>query len=70
MNYEFDRIDLICLGVSAVFGVWYVFKKVCRSLFVNEDFCLQNFCAFLVLINNPLFLALDCKQCDRIGICC
>ncbi|XP_071496468.1 minor histocompatibility antigen H13-like [Diadema antillarum] len=27
MNYEFDNKDLICLGVGAAFGVWYLWKK-------------------------------------------
>ncbi|XP_041484914.1 minor histocompatibility antigen H13-like [Lytechinus variegatus] len=27
MNYEFDNKDLVCLGVGAVFGVWYLLKK-------------------------------------------
>ncbi|XP_030838960.1 minor histocompatibility antigen H13 [Strongylocentrotus purpuratus] len=27
MNYEFDNKDLICLGVGAIFGVWYLLKK-------------------------------------------
>ena len=29
MDYEFDRIDLICVGVSTLFGIWYLVKKVC-----------------------------------------
>lgn len=27
MNYEFDRIDLLCLAASTIFGVWYLWKK-------------------------------------------
>ncbi|XP_027060297.1 minor histocompatibility antigen H13-like isoform X2 [Pocillopora damicornis] len=27
VHYEFDRIDLLCLGISAVLGVWYLLKK-------------------------------------------
>lgn len=27
LNFEFDRIDLLCLAVSSVFGVWYFWKK-------------------------------------------
>ncbi|EDO47550.1 predicted protein [Nematostella vectensis] len=27
MHYDFDRIDLLCLGGSFVFGVWYLLKK-------------------------------------------
>ncbi|KAK7100050.1 minor histocompatibility antigen H13-like [Littorina saxatilis] len=35
MNYEFDRKDLVCLVVSAVIGVWYLWKKhwVANNLF-------------------------------------
>jgi hypothetical protein len=28
MDYEFDRIDLICVSVSTIFGIWYLVKKV------------------------------------------
>lgn len=28
VNYEFDRIDLLCLAISSAFGVWYLWKKV------------------------------------------
>ena len=31
MNYEFDRKDLACLAVSAIVGVWYLWKKVQHS---------------------------------------
>lgn len=27
VNYEFDRIDLLCLALSSLFGVWYLLKK-------------------------------------------
>ncbi|XP_078361645.1 signal peptide peptidase-like isoform X2 [Oculina patagonica] len=27
VNYEFDRIDLLCLAISSAFGVWYLWKK-------------------------------------------
>lgn len=27
IDYKFDRIDLVCLAVSAVFGLWYLVKK-------------------------------------------
>ncbi|CAH3161972.1 unnamed protein product [Pocillopora meandrina] len=27
VHYEFDRIDLLCLGISAVLGLWYLLKK-------------------------------------------
>jgi len=27
IDYKFDRIDLACLGVASVFGVWYLLKK-------------------------------------------
>ncbi|XP_028414889.1 minor histocompatibility antigen H13-like [Dendronephthya gigantea] len=27
MDYEFDRIDLICVSVSTIFGIWYLVKK-------------------------------------------
>lgn len=27
VNYKFDRIDLICLAVASVIGVWYLLKK-------------------------------------------
>lgn len=27
IDYKFDRIDLVCLGISAVFGLWYLVKK-------------------------------------------
>lgn len=27
VHYEFDRIDLLCLGISAVLGMWYLLKK-------------------------------------------
>lgn len=27
VNYEFDRIDLLCLAASTIFGVWYLWKK-------------------------------------------
>lgn len=38
MNFEFDRIDLICVGVSTVFGIWYLAKKVC---FIHTLFLLK-----------------------------
>ena len=28
MDYQFDRKDLVCLGLCGVFGVWYLLKKV------------------------------------------
>jgi len=28
MNYKFDRKDLLCLGLCAIVGVWYLTKKV------------------------------------------
>ena len=33
VNYEFDRIDLLCLGVSSAFGIWYLWKKVNSCFF-------------------------------------
>ena len=27
VDYEFDRIDLVCLVFAALFGVWYLLKK-------------------------------------------
>ncbi|XP_023693853.1 minor histocompatibility antigen H13-like isoform X1 [Paramormyrops kingsleyae] len=35
VNYEFDTKDLICLGLSSVVGVWYIFKKhwIANNLF-------------------------------------
>ncbi|KAK6989610.1 Minor histocompatibility antigen H13 [Biomphalaria glabrata] len=35
MNYEFDRKDLVSLGLCAVFGVWYLWKKhwIANNLF-------------------------------------
>lgn len=31
-HIDFDRIDLLCLGASAAFGVWYLLKKVSVKL--------------------------------------
>ena len=28
LNSEFDRIDLLCFGLCAAFGIWYLLKKV------------------------------------------
>ena len=28
VNYEFDTKNLVCLLISSVVGVWYLFKKV------------------------------------------
>ena len=28
LNYEFDRKDLLCLGISSTAGVWYLLTKV------------------------------------------
>ncbi|XP_048874481.1 minor histocompatibility antigen H13-like isoform X1 [Brienomyrus brachyistius] len=35
VNYEFDTKDLVCLGMSSVVGVWYIFKKhwIANNLF-------------------------------------
>ncbi|OWF54425.1 minor histocompatibility antigen H13-like [Mizuhopecten yessoensis] len=35
MNYEFDRKDLVCLGICTVIGVWYLVKKhwIANNLF-------------------------------------
>lgn len=27
IDYKFDRIDLVCLGISSIIGVWYLMKK-------------------------------------------
>lgn len=27
VDYKFDRIDLVCLGISSVIGLWYLLKK-------------------------------------------
>ena len=29
ISYEFDRKDVLCLGISTLAGVWYLWKKVC-----------------------------------------
>ena len=31
MNYEFDNKDIVCLGVSALVGGWYLWKKVSQN---------------------------------------
>ena len=33
-DYEFDRVDLICVGFSTAFGIWYLTKKVqyCKTV--------------------------------------
>ena len=28
VHYNFDRVDLICLLLSFIFGLWYILKKV------------------------------------------
>ncbi|XP_033737944.1 minor histocompatibility antigen H13-like [Pecten maximus] len=35
MNYEFDRKDLVCLGVCTVIGIWYLVQKhwIANNLF-------------------------------------
>ena len=37
LNFEFDRIDLLCLAVSSVFGVWYFWKKVRHVVFQHQQ---------------------------------
>lgn len=34
VNYEFDRIDLLCLAISSALGVWYLWKKVSTWLYM------------------------------------
>lgn len=35
INFKFDRIDLVCLALAAVIGVWYLLKKhwIANNLF-------------------------------------
>lgn len=35
MNYEFDRKDLVCLGLCTIIGIWYLVKKhwIANNLF-------------------------------------
>ena len=66
VNYEFDRIDLLCLAISSAFGVWYLWKKVSYVIFVliNPfsakdvliDFTLSNARRFYSSKGNPLAL--------------
>jgi minor histocompatibility antigen H13 len=60
MDYEFDRIDLICVGISTVFGIWYLVKKVCVTIIDLSEIqsCLIRFIWFQHWIaNNVLGLA-------------
>ena len=42
LNFEFDRIDLLCLAVSSVFGVWYFWKKVRHVVFQHQQNTIQR----------------------------
>ena len=42
LNFEFDRIDLLCLAASSVFGVWYFWKKVRHVVFQHQQNTIQR----------------------------
>lgn len=36
LNYEFTSHDLVCMGLCSGIGVWYLLKKVQRSILKNQ----------------------------------
>jgi len=35
INYEFDRKDVLSLGLCSIVGVWYLWKRVSILLFIS-----------------------------------
>ena len=37
LNFKFDRVDLICVAISSVMGLWYLVKKVSVESFQSRS---------------------------------
>jgi hypothetical protein len=51
LRFDCDRVDLVCLLLSFVFGLWYIVKKVSIALIL---YSVCNDCVFFIS-------ALDCQ---------